>query len=56
MKLYTSKDLQVKHKYEKTHYVEKVFGTEVDLTTLNKDQLVIWGDGATYHYLLTKKL
>ncbi len=42
-------------KYNKTHDIEKVPGTSVRMQDLNDDQSVCWGDGKTYHYLLTKK-
>lgn len=40
--------------YGKTHKIEKRFGTEVILETLEDNQSVCYGDGGTYHYLLTK--
>ena len=55
MKLFTARDLQVQHKYRFTHRVEKVKGVEVDLRDLEKHQMVIWGDGETFYYLLTEK-
>lgn len=42
-------------KYGETHTVEKVFGTSPDLRNLKNGQEVMWGDGETYHILLTKK-
>ena len=47
--------LLVEQKYGKTHHIKKVFGTHVDLRNLEKNQSVCWGDGETYHWLLTKK-
>jgi hypothetical protein len=47
--------LSIEHKYGKTHNIKKRKGTEVDLTHLNENESVVWGDGKTYHYLLTKK-
>lgn len=40
-------------KYGKTHEIEKVMGTRVDITKLKDNQSVIWGDGETYHFRLT---
>ena len=42
-------------KYGETHIVEKIWGTEPDLRNLKKNQSVCWGDGETYHILLTEK-
>ena len=47
--------LAVHQKYGATHEIKKVFATEVDLQTLEKNQSVCWGDGASYHWLLTEK-
>ena len=55
MKMFTDKDLAMFYKYSKTHTVEKKKGTEVDLRNLEANQSVVWGDGETYHYLLTNK-
>ena len=48
--------MQMLFKYGKTHYVEKKKGTEINLKNLEDNQCVVWGDGETYHYLLTKKI
>ena len=48
--------LSIEEKYKNTHTVKKRQGTEVDLRHLNENESVIWGDGKTYHYLLTKIL
>lgn len=55
MKLSTAHDFSVEYKYKLTHYVFKKKGTSVDLRTLEDDEMVIWGDGKTYHYLLKLK-
>ena len=54
MKMFTSLDLSIVHKYRDTHQVFKRKGTEVDLRNLEYDESVIWGDGKTYHYLLKR--
>lgn len=46
---------EVTAKWGETHDIEKVMGTEVDLTLLNDNQSVVWGDGETFHWRLTKK-
>ena len=55
MKLSTAKDFQVEYKYRFTHTVEKKKGVEIILRNLEENQMVIWGDGETFHYLLTQK-
>lgn len=42
-------------KWGKTHTIEKIMGTHVDLKNLKNGQSVCWGDGETYHFRLTKK-
>lgn len=46
---------KAKKKWGKTHHINKVFGTDVNLTTLPKGVGVICGDGDTYHFQLIKK-
>jgi hypothetical protein len=46
---------KVYEKYGKTHLIEKRMGTKIDMTKLKDDESVCWGDGKSYHYLLTKK-
>lgn len=47
--------LKVNERCGATHHIEKVMGTEVDLTKLKDNQSVCWGDGETYHFRLTEK-
>ena len=44
---------KVHEKYGKTHTIEVVKGTKVVLAKLAKNQSVCWGDGESYHFLLT---
>ena len=46
---------RVYDKYGNTHEIEKVDGTVARIMDLDDDQEVCWGDGKTYHFLLTKK-
>ncbi len=46
---------RVKAKWGKTHIIQKVMGTKAELKELNPKQSVCWGDGETYHFLLTEK-
>ncbi len=46
---------KVMEKYGGTHTMRKMMGTEPDLTTLDPNQTVAWGDGETFYWLLTKK-
>jgi len=46
---------KVNQKWGATHNIEKVMGTTVELDKLGKNQSVVWGDGETYHFLLTPK-
>jgi len=41
--------------YHNTHFIEKRIGIIVDLGTLKWNESVCYGDGKTYHYLLTIK-
>jgi len=41
-------------KYFKTHKVDKVMGTDVDLRTLEDNESVMYGDGETFHFKMTK--
>lgn len=45
---------QVYAKYEGTHMVTARLGTRVDLTKLNSNESIVYGDGETFHFLLTK--
>lgn len=45
----------IKRIYGKEFDYEKVIGTEYYLNTLQDNQLVMWGDGKTYYWRLTKK-
>ena len=54
MKMYTSKDWSIRHKYRDTHQVFKRKGTEVYLPNLEDNESVVYGDGKIYHYLLIK--
>jgi hypothetical protein len=40
--------------YGKTHNIEAIKGTNVDMSKLEKNQSVCWGDGETYHFRLTE--
>ena len=44
---------KVREKYGKTHTIEAVKGTKVEMAKLAKNQSVCWGDGETYHFRLT---
>lgn len=44
---------KVLEKYGKTHTIEAVKGTKVEMAKLAKNQSVCWGDGESYHFLLT---
>lgn len=46
----------ITEKFGETHHIKKVWGTEPDLRNLNDNESVVWGDGKTYHWLLTEKL
>lgn len=46
---------RVFEKYGETHLIEKRMGTSVDITKLKDNESVCWGDGVSYHFLLTKK-
>lgn len=45
---------EVFKKYEGTHMVTARLGTRIDLTKLDKNQSVVYGDGKSFHFLLTK--
>lgn len=45
---------QVFAKYEGTHMVTARLGTKVDLTKLKDNESICFGDGKTFHFLLTK--
>jgi hypothetical protein len=40
--------------YGKTHKIEKRAGTAVFLPLLKDNQSIVWGDGKTFHWLLTE--
>lgn len=42
-------------RYSETHTVIARQGTRVDITKLNKNESIVYGDGETFHFLLTKK-
>lgn len=46
--------LDVYKKHESTHMVTPVLGTKVDLRKLKEKESVIYGDGKTFHFKLTK--
>lgn len=46
--------IKVKSKHGKTHKIEAVLGTKPNLTLLQPNQSVCWGDGESYHFRLTK--
>jgi len=43
-------------KWGRDYYITKAMGTEVVLSTLKENQAVCYGDGKTYHFVLTKKI
>lgn len=45
---------RTKEKFGATHTIEAIKGTSPKLTTLLANQSVVWGDGETYHFRLTK--
>lgn len=47
--------LKVNECWGKTHHIEKVWGTTVEMSSLKDNQSVCWGDGETYHFRLTEK-
>lgn len=46
--------VHVQSMYGKTHNIEPVLGVQPDLRLLKNNQSVVWGDGATYHFRMTK--
>lgn len=46
---------KVYDKFGKTHTIEKRMGTSVNMEELKDNQSVCWGDGISYHFLLTEK-
>ena len=46
---------RVNDKWSETHTIEKRMGTDVDLRHLKDGESVCYGDGKTYHFLLTAK-
>lgn len=47
--------IRVNELYGKTHKIQAVKGVNVDLRNLSSGESVCYGDGKTYHFLLTKK-
>jgi hypothetical protein len=45
---------EVYARYEGEHMITAVLGTKPDLRKLNENECVIWGDGKTFHFKLTK--
>lgn len=45
---------EVFKKYEGTHTVVAVAGTKVDLRKLNDKESIVYGDGKSFHFKLTK--
>jgi hypothetical protein len=45
----------IKEKYGKDYTYEKWYSTEIDLEHLPKNKVVVFGDGETYCWMLTKK-
>ena len=45
---------QVIERWGKEYDITKVTGTEVVLSNLKSNQAVCYGDGKTYHFVLTK--
>ena len=46
---------RVNDRWGKTHTIAKIMGTDVDLRNLKDGESVCYGDGKTYHFLLTAK-
>lgn len=47
--------MSMQKRWGKTHEINKVYGTHVDLSTLPKGVSVCYGDGKTYHFQLKEK-
>ena len=45
---------EVFKKYKGTHMITARLGTRVDLTKLAANESIVYGDGETFHFLLTK--
>lgn len=45
---------EVFKKYEGTHMVSARLGTKVDLRKLKPNESICYGDGKSFHFLLTK--
>ena len=45
----------IKEKYGKDYTFEKWYDLDIDLTTLPKNKAVVFGDGETFCWMLTKK-
>lgn len=45
---------EVFQKYESTHMIKARLGTKIDLTKLKDNESICYGDGKTFHFLLTK--
>lgn len=46
--------IAVKAKYGTTHKIEAVLGVNPKLSKLQSNQSVVWGDGVSFHFRLTK--
>jgi hypothetical protein len=46
---------EVFERYEDTHIVTPRKGVRVDLRKLKPNESVVWGDGKTFHFKLTKR-
>lgn len=52
----THKDvIQVRERWGSTHTIEAIKGTKCELWRLKKGESTVWGDGETFHFILTKK-
>jgi hypothetical protein len=47
--------IKVMEMYGATHDVTPVIGTQPDLRRLKSNESVVWGDGKTFHFKLTKR-
>lgn len=45
----------VYERWELTHKIEAVLGVEVDLRKLAENESVLYGDGKSFHFKLTKE-
>jgi len=51
----SEKYLKVIAKFEKTHHIQPVWGCDVDLEQLKKNESVCFGEIPFYHFRLTEK-